>query len=106
MLRRVRLPNPRAAWEEQAATQIISNNLRILTSERMTLKDTISKRQPTCVSRNIEARSFNHCCSGKAISITYFVRGYVAFDIQHAMAMRHTVVCSLPGCTVFFHTIS
>jgi hypothetical protein len=30
-----------------------------------------STRQAICVSRNIEARSCNQCCSGKAISIAY-----------------------------------
>jgi len=30
----------------------------------------------------------------------------VALDIQHAMHMRHTVICCLPGFTVFFYIIS
>ena len=32
---------------------------------------TKKKRQPLCVQRNNKARSRNHCCSEKAISITY-----------------------------------
>jgi hypothetical protein len=50
-----------------------------------------------------EARSFNHCCSGKAIGITHFVCVFVALGTKHAMRMRHIVICGLPGC---FHIIS
>ena len=55
---------------------------------------------------NIEARSCNHCWSGKAISITYCECVFVALGIQHAMRMRHTVICRLPVSTVFFHIVS
>jgi hypothetical protein len=40
--------------------------------------------------RNIKARSCNHCCSGKSISITYYECVSIALGIQHAMRMRHT----------------
>ena len=39
------------------------------------------------VLRNIEARSCNHCCSGKAINITQPVCVFVALGIVHAMSM-------------------
>jgi hypothetical protein len=54
----------------------------------------------------IEASSCNHCCSGKAISITYFECVFVALVIHHAMRMRHTDKCGLSGSTMFFHIIS
>jgi len=54
--------------------------------------------------RNIEARSCNHCCCGKAISITYAEYVFVARGIQHAM--RHIVICGLSGSTTFFNIIS
>jgi hypothetical protein len=48
-----------------------------------------------CVQRNIEARSCSHCCSGKAVRITYSESVFVALDIQHAMRMRHVTLSSL-----------
>ena len=52
---------------------------------------------------NIELRSCNHCCHGKAISVIYFV--YVC-GIQDMKRMCHIVVCGLFVCTIFFHIIS
>jgi len=43
----------------------------------------------------IEARSCNHCCSGKTLSITYPESVFVALGIQNATYMRHIVVCGL-----------
>ena len=37
---------------------------------------------------NIEARSRNHCCRGKAVSITRYKRVSVALVIQHTTRMR------------------
>ena len=48
----------------------------------------------------------NHCCSGTSMSITQPVCVFVALDIQHAMRMRHIVICVLPRCIIIFHVIS
>jgi len=53
--------------------------------------------------RNNEARSCNHCCSE---SITYSECAFVAMLTQHAMRMRHVVICGLSGYIISFHIIS
>jgi hypothetical protein len=63
-------------------------------------------RQCMYVQRNNEARLCNCRCSGKAISIAYSEYVFVALCIQHAMWMRHIVICGLPDSTVLFHIIS
>jgi len=42
-------------------------------------------------------------CSGKAMNITHSEGVFVALGIQHAMRMRHIVICGLSGSTVCFH---
>jgi len=42
----------------------------------------------------------------KGLSITYSECVSVVLLIQHAMRMRHIVVCGLSGSTVFIHIIS
>ena len=63
------------------------------------------KQEAMRVRRNIEDRSCNHCCRGRA-SITQYECVFVNLSIQHAMRMRRIVVCSMPGSTVSFHIIS
>jgi hypothetical protein len=49
--------------------------------------------------------SCNHCCSGKTIIITDSEFVSAALGIQHAMRMRHIVICDLPRSTLFLHII-
>jgi DNA-binding CsgD family transcriptional regulator len=57
--------------------------------------------------RNIEARSRNHSCRGKATSISYSQHVCVALVIQHAMRMRRIIViCGLSSSTILFHIMS
>ena len=53
------------------------------------------------VQRNIEARSRNHCCSGKSVRITDSECVFVALGNEHALRVRH-IICDLPGSTIFF----
>ena len=55
--------------------------------------------------RNIQTRSRNHSCCGKATIITYSECVSVAYVIQHEMRMRHIVICGLSGCTKLFYII-
>jgi hypothetical protein len=52
-------------------------------------------RQCTCT-RNIETRSCNQCCKGKAISITFSVCVFIVLvsNIQRACAILSSVTCS------------
>jgi len=54
------------------------------------------------VLRNIEARSFNHYCSGKATGITYSECVFVALGIQNALCMRRIILSSV-SCLVLPH---
>ena len=51
------------------------------------MKSYYPTRQATYVKRNIQARSWNHCCSGKVICITYSECVSVALGIQPAQRM-------------------
>ena len=54
--------------------------------------------------RHTEGRSCNHCCSRKAINVTYSECAFVVLGTQQAIRVRHIVICGLPGTTVFFST--
>jgi hypothetical protein len=68
--------------------------------------DCVLKQERQCTyKRNIEARSRNHCCHGKAIGIRYSECVFVALVIQHSRNMHHiiSVAClALP----YFPTLS
>jgi len=59
---------------------------------------------------NIQARSREHCCHGKAICIIYSDSVPATLASQHGSpispASYFVVICDLPGSTIFFHIIS
>jgi len=61
----------------------------------------ISSREAIYAERNIEARTCNHCCSEKSITMTYSESVFVALGIQLAMRMCHNVLSGVSGCTIF-----
>jgi hypothetical protein len=42
----------------------------------------------------------------KLLSITHCECVFATSGILHAMRVRHIVICSLSGCTMYFHIIS
>ena len=65
----------------------------------------------TCIRRQAvesAARSRNHCCSGKAISITRSECVFVALVIHHAKSMRRIISPSVacPALPYFFHIVT
>jgi len=49
-----------------------------------------------------EVQPWSHCCSGKAISITYHECVFVASGILNAMRMRDKIICGMSGSAIFF----
>jgi len=45
--------------------------------------------------RNIEALSFSHCSTGKAVVTTYSEFVFIALGNQHAKRMRHIILSSV-----------
>jgi hypothetical protein len=57
--------------------------------------------------RNTEARSRNHCCSRKAVRITYAECVSAALVIQHKMRVRRIILFSVACPTLpYFSTLS
>jgi len=59
-------------------------------------------RQAMYVWRNMEALSCNHCCSGKAMGITYFECVFVTLVTLREMRMRHFLFWSPARLYVIF----
>jgi len=55
---------------------------------------------------NTQASSYNHCWRVEATIITYSGCVFLDLGIQHAMRMRHIVICGLPDSSIFFHILS
>ena len=63
------------------------------------------QRQAMCVYRNIQPRSLNHCCSGKATSITYSECVSVALVVEYEKRMRRVILPSVACLAVQYFSI-
>jgi hypothetical protein len=52
--------------------------------------------------RNIKALLSNHCCHGKAVSVTYSERVSLALGTQYAMCMRRIILPSVSCLTLTY----
>jgi hypothetical protein len=50
---------------------------------------------------NIEAGRRNYCFSEKIVCTAYSERMFIALGNQHAMQIRHILICNLPDSTIF-----
>jgi hypothetical protein len=57
--------------------------------------NTRANKAGNIVQRNVEARSCNYCCGGKAINTTYSEYVSVALVIQHAKRIRRSILSSV-----------
>jgi len=95
-----------------------NKQLKCIQQGRVTLKPTperssgkIEFQQPhrkCSYTRKIEARSHNHCCRGKAKSITYpwVCVCSLCYPAWNAHIPYYIVICGLSGPNIFFHIIS
>jgi hypothetical protein len=98
--------NREKSWGYIRHSQCRQTQYLTLYSLVVTLGTTKLSRQYT-YKRNIEARSRNHCCRGKAISITYSECVSAALVIQHVERMRRIILSSV-ACPAlpYFSTLS
>ena len=73
---------------------------------RSRFQNFVITRQRVYVKRNFETSLWNHCCSGKAMSITYPECVFAALGTQLAMRLSHTVICGVFGSKLFFNFFS
>jgi hypothetical protein len=79
-----------------SSTKIIELKIKQTTIQiQLKMRKPRGTREVMYVKRKIEVRSYNHCCSRKAISITYSECVSVTLCIQHAMCVRHIVLSSV-----------
>jgi hypothetical protein len=52
---------------------------------------------------HITLRRFRASTVAVEISVTHYECVFVALEIQHALRVRHFVICGLLGSAIFFH---
>jgi hypothetical protein len=69
------------------------------------MENSATDRETFMYERNIGARLCNHCCRDKT-SVTYSEYVSITLITQHALRMRHIVICGKCGSALCFHAIS
>jgi len=64
------------------------------------------KQERYCMCKHNTEEHLQHCCSGKAIGITYSVCMSVALVIQHAMCVHHMVIGGMYFSVLCFNIVS
>ena len=79
------------------SNKYISRNIKLLSQNYDVIREALY------VKRNVEAHSYNHCRSGKAVSIAHCECVFMALGIQHAMRMRHIHLRTVRLYNIFPH---
>jgi hypothetical protein len=79
-----------------------SKSIKLVVTQR-TAKRHADKRA-MYVQRNTDARSRNHCCRGKAVSVIYSESVSVALAIHHARCMRRSILSSTAYLAIHYFT--
>jgi hypothetical protein len=96
---------PRSIKTKESQPRDVSGCNGGISLNTFVLAGMVNNKTEMHVLRNIQACSCNHCCSGKAISLTHSECVFVALCIQRAMRMCHSHLWPA-GYKIFFHIIS
>jgi hypothetical protein len=94
--------------QESCETERDSQNMFVTTGMPQVGNLSENKQGKQCTYKSkMEARSRNHCCRRKALSITYFHCVSAASVIQHVLRMRHIVLSPVACLPLpYFATLS
>jgi hypothetical protein len=97
-----KMPIPNPTWTDLRLTGAPAVRRRRITASAMTRSPVIYSSMAYLITISIHVTlSATSCYRKKATSITHSECVFVALVIQHAMRMRQTAICGLPGYHAF-----